>query len=172
MPRAGGADHLWRECALPSRLIVDLDAMDLARVAAGPEEIRRHNLQRYEMEHLDGVVLCDTEKHVAVGFKYVTEDEFWVRGHVPGRPLLPGVIMCEAAAQLCSFYFKVATGTDQFLGFTGLDKVKFRGQVMPGDRLILLCRNTELRRRRATFETQGVVDGKLVFEGLVIGMPI
>jgi len=157
---------------VPPKLLVDLSAIDLDRLQAGPEQIRRHNLQRFEMEHLNGVILCDPEQGVAVGFKSVREDEFWVRGHIPGRPLLPGVLMCEAAAQLCSYYYKEAVGTDVFLGFGGLERVKFRGQVVPGDRLILLARNTELKSRRASFDVQAVVDGRLVFEGVVVGMPM
>ena len=160
------------ECLVPPKLLVDLSAIDLDRLEAGPEEIRRCNLQRFEMEHLDGVILCDLEQGVAVGFKNVREDEFWVKGHIPGRPLLPGVLMCEAAAQLCSYYYKKAIGTEVFLGFGGLERVKFRGQVVPGDRLILLARNTELKSRRASFDVQAVVDGKLVFEGAVFGMPV
>ena len=157
---------------MPPKLLIDLGTIDLGHIEAGPEEIRRYNLQRYEMEHLDGVIFFDPEQNVAIGFKDVGEDEFWVKGHIPGRPLLPGVLMCEAAAQLCSYYYMRATGTDRFLGFGGLERVKFRGQVVPGDRLMLLVRNTELNRRRAVFDVQGVVDGKLVFEGVIVGMPI
>ena len=157
---------------MPPKPLIDLASIDMSCMVAGPEEIRRYNPQRYEMEQLDGVVHVDLEQRVAVGYKDVRDDEFWVRGHIPGRPLLPGVLMCEAAAQLCSYYYIRATGTDKFLGFGGLERVKFRGQVVPGDRLMLLVRNTELNRRRAIFDVQGVVDGKLVFEGVVVGMPI
>ncbi len=157
---------------MPPKPILDLTTIDLEHLEAGPEEIRKYNPQRCEMEQLEGVIHYDPEQGIAVGFKELRQDEFWVKGHLPGRPLLPGVLMCEAAAQLCSYYFKRATGTDQFLGFGGLDRVKFRGQVVPGDRLILLVRNTELSRRRATFDVQGMVNGKVVFEGVVIGMPM
>ena len=54
------------------------------------------------MEHLNGVNYYDHNGKI-VGYKDVREDEFWVEGHIPGRPLLPGVIMIEAAAQLASF---------------------------------------------------------------------
>ena len=157
---------------MPPRLLADLSKIDLEHVEAGPEKIRKRNAQRYEMEHLDGVICCRPEEKLIVGFKDVADDEFWVRGHIPGRPLLPGVLMCEAAAQLCSYYYKEVTRNDQFLGFGGLTGVKFRGPVSPGTRLILLARNTELNRRRATFDVQGIVDGKLVFEGAIIGMPM
>lgn len=157
---------------MPPKPLIDLDSLDLSRVVAGPEEIRRHNLQRHEMEQLDGVILLDLERNTAVGFKDVREDEFWVRGHIPGRPLMPGVLICEAAAQLCSYYFKSATDTDRFLGFGGMEGVKFRGAVVPGDRLILIVKNTDLRSRRAVFDCQGFVDGNMVFEAIIVGMPM
>ena len=53
------------------------------------------------MEQLDGHRPPRPEQHLVVGYKDVRADEFWVRGHMPGNPLLPGVLMCEAAAQLC-----------------------------------------------------------------------
>ena len=157
---------------MPPKPIVDPSTVDLSRLVAGPEEIRRRNAQRYEMEHLNGICILDQDAGIIVGFKDVTDDEFWVRGHIPGRPLLPGVIMCEAAAQLCSYYYKEAVPGDRFLGFGGLEGVKFRAEVAPGHRLILAARNLELRPRRATFYCQGFVEGRMVYEGTVIGMPM
>ena len=58
----------------------------------------------------------------------------------------------------------------KFFGFGGIDKVKFRGQVLPGDKLIIIAKNKELRARRAIFDTQGITNGKLVFEGKIIGI--
>ncbi len=149
---------------------IDLDKVDLTRIEAGPEDIRKYNLQRHEFEQLNGVILYDPANGIVIGFKDVRPDEFWVRGHIPGRPLLPGVLMCEAAAQLCSYYYRRYSGSERFVGFGGMDKVKFRGPVAPGDRLILLARSIEVGTRRAVFEVQGIVDGRVVFEGVVTGM--
>jgi 3-hydroxyacyl-[acyl-carrier-protein] dehydratase len=151
---------------------VDLESLDLTTVVVGPDQIRRCNAQRYEMEHLDGILHFDLDEGIAVGFKDVREDEFWVRGHIPGRPLLPGVLMCEAAAQLCSFYYRQALQMDRFLGFGGMQDVKFRGAVEPGSRLILIAKKLDIRTRRAVFDCQGFVDGRLVYEGTIIGMPM
>jgi len=157
---------------MPPLLLVDLAKIDLGRVLMPIEEIRRYNPHRYEMEQLNGVIHLDREAGLIVAFKDVRDDEFWVRGHIPGRPLMPGVLMVEAAAQMCSLYYKVATGDPRFLGFGGVDAVKFRGRVVPGDRLILLGRAVEIRNRRARFDTQGVVNGNLVFEAHITGMPV
>ncbi len=155
---------------MPPKLLMDLSRVKLDRVEAGPEEIRRYNPQRHEFEQLDGIIHFDPDRAIIVGFKDVGADEFWVRGHIPERPLFPGVLMCEAAAQLCSYYYARIWGSERFLGFGGLDRVKFRGQVVPGDRLLLLARSTEMSRRRTIFEVQGIVDGRIVFEGVVTGM--
>ena len=155
-------------------LLVDLDAIDLNARALDQEGVRRINPQRYEMEHLNGIIWCDAAAQKLVGFKDVREDEFWVRGHIPGRPLLPGVIMIEAAAQLASVGYKLFTSPedDRFVGFGGVTDVKFRRAVTPPARLLLLGECVELRNRRATFLTQGVLDDALVFSATIIGMPM
>lgn len=153
-------------------LLVDLSKLDLERVEIPIEEIRKVNPHRYEMEQLSGVIHLDAAAGQIVAFKEVRPDEFWVRGHIPGRPLLPGVLMVEAAAQMCSFYYKRVQEDPRFLGFGGVDGVKFRGQVVPGDRLLLLGQAVEIRNRRAVFDTQGVVGDRMVFEARITGMPI
>ena len=60
------------------------------------------------MEQLTAIVFDDVERGICVGYKDISPDEFWVRGHMPGMPLMPGVIMCEAAAQLCSYHVQTA----------------------------------------------------------------
>ncbi len=160
------------ESAMPPKPLIDLDEIDFSRVEAGPDEIRRHNPQRHEMEQLDRICHLDLDEGTIVGLKDVGEEEFWVRGHIPGRPLLPGVLMCEAAAQLCSYYFNEAMESEKFLAFGGLNDVKFRRPVAPGSRLVLVAKADRLSLRRATFRCQGFVDGKMVFQGTVIGMPM
>ncbi|MBE7444921.1 MAG: beta-hydroxyacyl-ACP dehydratase [Planctomycetia bacterium] len=157
---------------MPQEILTDLSSLDLNRPTIDLDAVRTVLPHRYEMEQLSGIIKFDPEHKVIVGYKDVSSDEFWVRGHIPGRPLMPGVIMLEAAAQLCTYYYKQATQDDRFLGFGGIDKVKFRGKVIPGDKLILIAKNKELRSRRAIFDTQGVVKGNLVFEGTIIGMVV
>ena len=124
------------------------------------------------MRLLDGVIHVNEDWSEAVGVKEVRDDEFWVAGHVPGRPLMPGVVMLETAAQLASFVTINRLGNDNFLGFTGADAVKFRGQVVPGDRMILLTKELKFSPRRFVCDVQGLVNGVLVFEGRVKGMAI
>ncbi len=158
---------------MPREFHMDPTSLDLNQVVVDLEGIRKINAQRFEMEQLHAIVHMDTEKHLIVGYKDVRPDEFWVRGHLPGYPLLPGMLMCEAAAQLCSFYsIKLGLAGGDFIGFGGLEHVRFRGQVRPGDRLVLIGKATRLHRRQTVFNVQGFVGAKLVFEGDVIGVPM
>jgi len=138
-------------------------------VLFGPEEIRKTNPQRGHMEHLDAVIWVDTGQNGLVGKKVVREDEFWVPGHIPGRPLLPGVIMIEAAAQLACFYTKRYVGMEGFIGFGGTGETKFRAEVKPGHTLYLLAQHTWTRHRRVGSRVQGMVNGQLAFETEIIG---
>jgi 3-hydroxyacyl-[acyl-carrier-protein] dehydratase len=158
---------------MPPELNYDPARLDLARVVADQEAIRKANPQRFEMEQLNAIVYDDPEGHVVAGYKDVGADEFWVRGHMPGYPILPGVLMCEAAAQLCSYYVKTHDlGAGDFLGFGGLENVRFRGVVRPGDRLVLVAKATRLNKRQVIFDVQGFVGATMVFHGDVIGVPI
>jgi 3-hydroxyacyl-[acyl-carrier-protein] dehydratase len=125
------------------------------------------------MEQLSAIVSIDTSRHLIIGYKDVEPDEFWVRGHVPGYPLMPGVLICEAAAQLASYYCHVVhIVKDGFLGFGGMEDVRFRGKVKPGDRLVLIAKADKLNRRQTVFETQGFVDQNMVYHGRIIGVPL
>src|SRR3954469_21716695 len=126
---------------MPTDRLFDISKIDFNRTVADRQGIRAVNPQRYEMEQLDGIALLDPERRLIVGYKDVRADEFWCRGHMPGEPLLPGVLMCESAAQLCSYYITQYTelvGRDHFVAFGGLDDVRFRSVVRPGDRLVLV----------------------------------
>ena len=159
---------------MPPQTLYDIDEIDFESPVFTLEDIRDVNPQREEMEQLTAIVHIDRESHGLVGYKDVTREEFWCRGHMPDYPLMPGVIQCEAAAQLANFYARKydMLGGD-FLGFGGMDAVRFRAPVLPGSRLVLMARMVKLRRgRRAEFEFQGFVDGRMAFSGQMIGVPI
>ena len=155
-------------------LIVDLSLVDFDKPIADTDAIRDVNPQRFEMEQLTAVVYEDLETACCVGYKDVTNDEFWIRGHMPGMPLMPGVVMLEAAAQLSSFFAqKNDVLGSPMVGFGGLEEVRFRDPVIPGDRLILMCKLVKARRGRMLISRfQGVVGTSLVVEGILKGIPI
>jgi 3-hydroxyacyl-[acyl-carrier-protein] dehydratase len=158
---------------MPPELTFDLSTIDLNRVVCGKEEIRQILPQRFEFEQLDAVVHVSVSENIVVGYKDVRSDEFWVRGHLPNYPLFPGVLMCEAAAQLCSFFavkYHMPPGT--FIGFGGMENVRFRGTVHPGDRFVLVGKASKISRRRMLFAVQGFVGNKMVFHADVMGLPL
>ncbi len=152
--------------------LVATDRWNTDHALFGPEEIRKTNPQRFEMEHLDAVTMLDVAAQEVVGYKDVRADEFWVRGHIPGRPLLPGVIMVEALAQLTSFYIGRAVPDIGFVGFGAVDEARFRATVVPGDRLVLVGKGVSIRSRMAVFATQGWVRDKLVVEAKITGVKV
>ena len=158
---------------MPPVALLDPAAIDTTRVLVDQAGIRLGNPQRFEMEQLTAIVHIDRDQNLIIGYKDVREDEFWVRGHMPDYPLMPGVLICEAAAQLCSYYsHHVHLVSDGFIGFGGMEDVRFRGQVRPGDRLIMCAKAVRMHRRQTIFETQGFVDGNLVYHGKIIGVPL
>lgn len=154
--------------------IFDLSQIDLNHVSADIDEIRKYNPQRYEMEQLTAIIYEDNVQNVCVGYKDITLDDFWVRGHMPNMPLLPGVIMLETAAQMCSYFTqKYDLLGVKMVGFGGLEKVRFRGVVIPGDRLHVICMLTKVRKGQIIVcRFQGFVKDSIVLDGILKGIPI
>jgi 3-hydroxyacyl-[acyl-carrier-protein] dehydratase len=159
---------------MPPTLLFDLNEMDLnAKPVFDRDAICRVNPQRYEMQQLDGILWYDKARGCVLGYKDVTDKEFWIRGHIPGRPLMPGVIQIESAAQLLSWFVKEIYQEEGFVGFGGIDRTKFRAAIEPGCRLHLLGHVTEARRgRRYVCDVQGIVNGTLAFEATISGMKV
>ncbi len=158
---------------MPPEYHVDPARFDTSKVLADQEAIRRVNPQRFEMEQLTAIIHVDSGQHLIAGYKDVRSDEFWVRGHMPDYPLMPGVIMCEAAAQLCSYYI-VTNGLMQgdIIAFGGMENVRFRSPVRPGDRLVLVAKGTRMNRRQTIFNVQGFVGTTMAFHADIIGVPL
>ena len=139
-------------------------------MAISPQRVGELNPQCGDMRQLDYVIWATDDATEGLGVKSVRPDEFWVAGHIPGRPLLPGVLMLEAGAQLCGILQQAKCTDKHFVGFTRCDHAVFRGQVVPGDTLYLLAKEVSFRPRRFVSAAQGVVNGKLVFEATITGM--
>jgi 3-hydroxyacyl-[acyl-carrier-protein] dehydratase len=154
---------------MPPQLLYDISGIDLDRILFDQEAIREANPQRGDMEHLNAIVHAEPAFGRIIGYKDVRPDEFWVKGHIPGRPLLPGVLMIEAGAQLASFYTRKFVGWKDFIGFGGVDECKFRMQVAPGCRMYLVGLKLWERHRRICCRIQGLVDGSICFEAMITG---
>jgi len=157
---------------MPPPLILDPTALDFSHLLADRQRVLEVNPHRHEFALLDGVVMCDREQGVFAGWHDVRTDEFWVRGHIPERPLFPGVLMIEVAAQLASFIKHHLLGGEGFFGLIGVDQVKFRGIVEPPCRFVVIGQALEVRPRRTKCLTQGFVNGTMVFEAVITGMAV
>lgn len=157
---------------MPPPAILDPAAIDLERVLWDRSRIDAILPHRFEFGLVDAVLLADTATGIYAGYYDATPDAWWVRGHIPGRPLLPGVLMIEIAAQLSSIMYHAFVGGNRFMGFAGVDDVKFRGVVEPPARLLVVGRSIEAKPRRMICDTQGFVNGTMVFEARITGMPI
>lgn len=137
-------------------------------------EILKHLPHRYPFLLVDRIEEVQGDQKI-VGIKNVSFNENFFQGHFPNRPVMPGVLICEAMAQVGAIFARTARGrTDDKKVFvlTGLDNVKFKRPVEPGDqlRLELTC----LKRRGSFWKMQGVatVNGKLVAQAEISAMEV
>ncbi len=139
------------------------------KVLVDLEGVQQVNPHRHELQLLDGILLLTDEQ--AVGYKDLGFDEFWARGHFPDHPLMPGVLICECAAQLSSYFAHKTKIVDSgYIGLAGLDNVRFRGPVVPGDKLLVMLKRKRVRRNMMfSADFQGYVGDKLVVDGEIKG---
>jgi len=151
----------------------DPSSLDLTQRVADLDAIQRANPHRFEMVMLTAITHLDPERRFIAGFKDVRADEFWVRGHMPGFPIFPGVLMCEAAAQLSGYYGTTQGITgDRMMGLGAIEQAKFRRMVRPGERLVMAGFGMKIDRRLMKFHVLGFVNGERTFEAVVSGVPL
>jgi 3-hydroxyacyl-[acyl-carrier-protein] dehydratase len=139
-------------------------------VVLSSEQILNLLPHRYPFALVDRVVEYVPGKK-AVAIKNVTFNEPQFQGHFPGRPLMPGVLIVEAMAQVGGLIVTQMPDLPKGLFvFAGIDGVRFRRPVVPGDQLLITCKLLSLKRRRfgkvqaeATVDGQRVCSGELMF---------
>ncbi len=151
---------------------LDVTTLDLSRVLANEAAIARVLPHRHEMALLTAVVHLDPAAQVVAAYLDLKPDAFWTRGHFPAKPVFPGVLMCEAGAQLCGYYAVSQGVVAGVQGLGGIDGVSFRRVVRPGDRLLLVAKASKLNRRMTVFHVQGYVGGERAFEADIKGVTL
>jgi 3-hydroxyacyl-[acyl-carrier-protein] dehydratase len=150
-------------------LLFDITGIDLSARIVSREQIERYNPHRHEMSLLDWVVWHEKDFTRGIGLKHIRHDEFWVRGHFPGRPMYPGVLMIETAAQLASFMYNSRFTEPKLPVFARIEGVSFRAPVHPGDDFFVLCRDVKFTAKRFVTDIQGMVNGRAAFEARITG---
>ena len=116
------------------------------------------------LPHREPMLLVDEaeleEENLAVGKYTVKGDEYFLQGHFPGMPMMPGVIQLEIMAQTCCVLLKdEVKGKNTF--YTGIDKARFKNKVLPGDTLVMKCSLVKSRPPFYFAQGKGYVNGKL-----------
>lgn len=156
-----------------ARALVDLSTLDLEQDVLSEEELRTLLPHRHEFQLIDGICHLDLGTGLIVAHKTWEEDAWWGRGHIPGRPLMPGVLIAEGGAQAASVLMKKtgACGPERFIGLGGLDNVRFRGQVIPPTKIYWVSKVGILSGSRlARYPAQAFCNGKLVMEMELLGV--
>lgn len=121
---------------------------------------------RYPFLMVDRVIES-SEGDSLSALKNVSVNEPFFQGHFPNQPIMPGVLILEALAQatgLLAFSSRVVDHKNKIYMLVGIDKARFRGQVVPGDQIILNVRLKRNMRGIGIYECKALVDGRVVAE--------
>jgi 3-hydroxyacyl-[acyl-carrier-protein] dehydratase len=154
------------------RPLVDLAELDLSQDVLPEEELRSLIPHDFEFKMIDGVCHLDLERGLVIAYKHFGEDAWWARGHVPGRPIMPGVMMIEGCAQTAAVLMKKREGLggDDFIGLGGVDKARFRGAVVPPATIHFVSVVGSRGSRIFKYPAQCYRDGKMIMEMVLMGV--
>jgi beta-hydroxyacyl-ACP dehydratase FabZ len=139
------------------------------RVIYGINDIMKFLPHRYPFLLVDRIVELEPDKRI-VGLKNVTINEQFFQGHFPGAPVMPGVLIIEAMAQVAGvmIYRDLPDRERKLIYFTGIENARFRRPVVPGDQLRIEMELLNRRNNYGKMQGRAVVDSKLVAEAVVL----
>lgn len=156
------------------RPMADLSSLNLTEHVV-PEEVLRAALPHaHEFRLIDGICFLDLEEQLVVGYKVWDENPWWAKAHVPGRPIMPGVLMLEGCAQVAAILVKQSGiwPTDALIGLGGVDKARFRRMITPPATVYFCARMGRQTRNMARYPAQCLIDGQVAVDTELLGVPL
>lgn len=161
-----------REAGAVRELLFDTAGIDLEQRLLNREDLQEWIPHRGAMQLLDSIVWVSEDSTRGIGHRVVKADEFWVEGHFPNRPMFPGVLMVETAAQLALYLFNRRVGKGKIPAFLRIEDCAFRQSISPGSEFFVLCQEIKKGKRRFVSNVQGLVDDQVAFEARLTGMSL
>ncbi len=151
--------------------LFDVSSLDLTRAVRTKADIEKYIPHRGVMTLIDEIRWEAPDLTRCVAVKHIRDDEFWVPGHFPGKPMYPGVFMIESGAQATCYLYMIRQESPKLVAFLRLHEVAFRHMVVPGDTLYILVQELKMGRRQFESRIQGIVNlEKVCFETTISGM--
>lgn len=155
-----------KEC---NGFLFELSKIDMSKRLFSADEIAMYIPHRFDMAMLDWIIWESQDKKEGLALKTVTGREFWVPGHFPGGPIMPGVLLIETGAQLASFLVNRSQRTKAEILMLKIEKAKFYKPITPGVQLLILCRIIKQKRNIFCCELQGLINETIAFECQITG---
>jgi 3-hydroxyacyl-[acyl-carrier-protein] dehydratase len=157
-----------------ARPLIDLSSLDVSEDVVPEREVRRVIPHTDEFRMIDGICFLDLERQIVAGYKIWDDNPWWARAHIPGRPMMPGVLMIEGCAQVSAILVdRNGIFPDKsFVALAGVDDTRMRRVITPPAKVFFAATLLKQNAHIARFAAQCLVDGEVALEAELLGVPL